>query len=226
MLGARANCGRGRPAGPGAGAGPSSIAVATVSSSGRRQHGRQQAPAQASGPQQQQEQAAGASSEQQDLTAVAEAAAGADPASVTWRAAERPWATPGSFQDASFTLEVRRACKHLPCIAGTLHENACARAHAPSPHEPTPFAPQDEASTAAVEALASCCAIADATQPGSPLLHVSAGFESLSGTPACELVGASCLKVRPAGDLNAARVPSSAPRSVCRLQAAASCIHT
>jgi hypothetical protein len=54
---------------------------------------------------------------------------------------------------------------------------------------------QDEASTAAAEALASCCAVADPTLPGCPLCHVSVGFEALSGFGAADLVGRSCLKV-------------------------------
>ncbi|KAI8475532.1 MAG: hypothetical protein J3K34DRAFT_517347 [Monoraphidium minutum] len=47
----------------------------------------------------------------------------------------------------------------------------------------------DEAATGAAEALAGCFAVADASQPGGPLVHVSAGLEALSGFAAAELLG-------------------------------------
>jgi hypothetical protein len=59
---------------------------------------------------------------------------------------------------------------------------------------------QDEVATAAVESLASCCAVADPSQPGAPLVHVSAGLEALSGFAAAELVGRSCSEVRLRGE--------------------------
>lgn len=76
---------------------------------------------------------------------------------------------------------------------------------------------QDEGTTAAVESIVSCCAVVDPSQPGQPLVHVSAGFEVLCGTLAGDLLGRSCTKVR----LQACRQADMHALHACSMQHAA-----